>query len=673
MLIPQPAFADSPASDSAPSIPAAAASAPLDAQTPGGTAKTAAVAEAQTTPFPDLPQNHWAYQAIEQLKADGYLTGYADGLFKGNRPVTRWEMAVLTERVVQGIQAKMPQLLPKDVDAIRTLVAAFQPEIDQLKKQVAALEGRVAVEDKKIDAVQKQTNANARAIRSGRIGFNLTYRPGSAYTNLQVQNNGTLPVSFNGRPVGPGGMLPTVGSNAGNAPVTFNTGIPDTIAVGPFGHGTNFDFFRLLINGDLNDRFSYGARLKTQTNNENALGSSALSPSLCPNTTTTNCSFSDLANGQNTLPINLDYAYLQYKSRGGITAQLGRYVVYGTDYNSVAPNQFLFGGQALSGASLAYNQPNHRVSLAAYYGIPSVSAYNEAGALGTPQSICSNNILGYNLGASTPALSGVNPNCNGTGQEFAESFTYYEPKFGTSIGINADAQMQRSFTYYDPLYVNSCAIGATSLVAVSPAACTANGGKVGPTNSAFGNYLAGLGNFSFGEVALSQEFGPRKKPIFRVDASTVHRFGTNPFTGSTWADNNGYAAGFTFASKGNLYGYSPNPVTPARGLQGSNVVQLSYQEYGINSTGGSSGITQGSSALTGLGITNFNGMQLYAATYQHWLLDSLRFGVYAANVRETNGVLLPVGTIGGANTCRGCVVRSLGINTIYLDAWLYYF
>ena len=39
--------------------------------------------------FPDVPENHWAYEALAKLKTDGLLVGYPDGLFRGNRPASR--------------------------------------------------------------------------------------------------------------------------------------------------------------------------------------------------------------------------------------------------------------------------------------------------------------------------------------------------------------------------------------------------------------------------------------------------------------------------------------------------------------------------------------------------------------------------------------------------------
>lgn len=45
--------------------------------------------------FPDVPKNHWAYEYVSTLKGNGALTGYSDGEFKGDRPMTRYEFATM--------------------------------------------------------------------------------------------------------------------------------------------------------------------------------------------------------------------------------------------------------------------------------------------------------------------------------------------------------------------------------------------------------------------------------------------------------------------------------------------------------------------------------------------------------------------------------------------------
>src|SRR5574337_1757332 len=69
----------------------------------------ALVAPAFAQPFADTPTNHWAYDAIAELAAKGIIEGYPDGTFKGDRAMTRYEMAMVVARILARIEAiKIP-------------------------------------------------------------------------------------------------------------------------------------------------------------------------------------------------------------------------------------------------------------------------------------------------------------------------------------------------------------------------------------------------------------------------------------------------------------------------------------------------------------------------------------------------------------------------------------
>lgn len=51
--------------------------------------------------FPDVPQNHWAYEQISILKANGIIAGYPDGKYEGERPMTRYEFATMLFRAME--------------------------------------------------------------------------------------------------------------------------------------------------------------------------------------------------------------------------------------------------------------------------------------------------------------------------------------------------------------------------------------------------------------------------------------------------------------------------------------------------------------------------------------------------------------------------------------------
>jgi len=110
---------------------------------------------ADATPFSDVPANHWAYQAIQSLAADGLVEGYPDGKFKGDRPLTRYEMAVIVARVIAKLQANGAGYASKaDLDKLQKLMDALKDELDALGVRVTNLEDALDALDKRTKFAQ---------------------------------------------------------------------------------------------------------------------------------------------------------------------------------------------------------------------------------------------------------------------------------------------------------------------------------------------------------------------------------------------------------------------------------------------------------------------------------------------------------------------------------------
>ena len=58
--------------------------------------------ETKTKLFPDIPANHWAYEYIAKLAGNGYIEGYPDGNFGGDRLMTRYEFAAMLYRAIEN-------------------------------------------------------------------------------------------------------------------------------------------------------------------------------------------------------------------------------------------------------------------------------------------------------------------------------------------------------------------------------------------------------------------------------------------------------------------------------------------------------------------------------------------------------------------------------------------
>src|ERR1700735_536844 len=134
-------------------------------------------AQAQIDALKDLPSNGWAYQSIIDLVNDGIIVGYPDGTFKGSRPLTRYEAAVMVERAVQYLTKKLanPQtaadVTSKDIDALRALLDEFRGDIDALKIKVADIDTRLKSVEKKQNSDETKQGADEATMARAKIGL----------------------------------------------------------------------------------------------------------------------------------------------------------------------------------------------------------------------------------------------------------------------------------------------------------------------------------------------------------------------------------------------------------------------------------------------------------------------------------------------------------------------
>jgi autotransporter adhesin len=77
---------------------------------------------AKSASFPDVAENHWAYEAVAKLAGNGIIKGYPDGTFQGDRTMTRYEFATMLYRAM-GNGAVIDGRLLKE----------FRPELDRIR------------------------------------------------------------------------------------------------------------------------------------------------------------------------------------------------------------------------------------------------------------------------------------------------------------------------------------------------------------------------------------------------------------------------------------------------------------------------------------------------------------------------------------------------------------
>ena len=89
---------------------------------------------AATNPFSDVPAGHWAYQSVAKLASLGVVEGYGDGTYRGDRLITRYEMA---QMVAKAMAKNTSGVTKAELDR---LAAEFRDELDALGVRVSELE-----------------------------------------------------------------------------------------------------------------------------------------------------------------------------------------------------------------------------------------------------------------------------------------------------------------------------------------------------------------------------------------------------------------------------------------------------------------------------------------------------------------------------------------------------
>ena len=153
-------------------------------------ALTAGVSAYAANPFSDVTADDWAYQAVSDLSAQGVVEGYPDGTFKGERNMTRYELA----QIVARLMAKEDQLNAEQQATLDKLAGEYADELANLGVRVSNLEKKVGNISWAGDAKMMYTN-NAKKdgtdTYKGRIRLNVkgqvndsTFVKGRIVTNM---------------------------------------------------------------------------------------------------------------------------------------------------------------------------------------------------------------------------------------------------------------------------------------------------------------------------------------------------------------------------------------------------------------------------------------------------------------------------------------------------------
>ncbi|HEX7005309.1 MAG TPA: S-layer homology domain-containing protein, partial [Trueperaceae bacterium] len=116
------------------------------------------------TPFPDIPDNHWAAEAVEQITDLGIVIGFPDGTFRGNEAFTRYQAALVVSRLLDVINEDLDARLAlseEDMASLRNAlqelasdVAAQGVQLSSVESTVASLSDDVAANTNRLDELE---------------------------------------------------------------------------------------------------------------------------------------------------------------------------------------------------------------------------------------------------------------------------------------------------------------------------------------------------------------------------------------------------------------------------------------------------------------------------------------------------------------------------------------
>ncbi|WP_443820615.1 S-layer homology domain-containing protein [Dialister hominis] len=157
-------------------------------------ALTAGVSAYAANPFSDVTPSDWAYQAVVDLSEQGVVEGYPDGTFKGERNITRYEMAQIIARML----AKEDQLNAEQRATLDKLAGEYADELANLGVRVSNLEKKVGNLYWSGDArMRYQNKATGDDSWNGRMRINVkgqvndsTYVQGRLTSNMDFKTNG---------------------------------------------------------------------------------------------------------------------------------------------------------------------------------------------------------------------------------------------------------------------------------------------------------------------------------------------------------------------------------------------------------------------------------------------------------------------------------------------------
>ena len=637
-------------------------------------------------PLSDVPLKSWAYDAVNQLAKDGIIKGYPDGTFKGNRPMTRYEAAVLAYRAVDMLEAQITAgkaVEKADMDAANKLMAAFGNElkaverhVDALQKQTDTLGTKVDANGKKLDATAAQSAATAATVRRSQVHISTLFRSFAFGQNVTA-NAGPLPERFNGVTYAPGAALPTgIGTSPTGTSVTGSVTTPGGIVtpgVGPAGglawgpnanygssggnaattgaynHGLGYEGVTISFGGNPDNNSQW---LITLNQTDRYSGSNyypAETPSACTASTiglagaACNPGLAGVSNADGYLNnfVRMQNAWYQYTSPGGIYVKVGKFA---EDEGPKQTRDTDWGmADYVDGARIGYRteQFNAQVGYGfedtaaqqqLLYGLPFSSQVMFAEADYQLDKKGHTDIGGYYHNYSGFRQSLYDPYavmCTGTGLPVAGVTTATSASKVIPLAAGQPYSAGGCGTGFQPIVYG--APGASAGLPVTGSYVSTGAGAQAPKISMLGGFIVG----NYGEL--------------RIALNGQVRLGNDPFTGVRWIGN---MSGYAQADYG---AYIAHP-----GIKGEYGLEAVAFAAGMNGLGPNNNYYQGPNWYTAFG-SNYSDYYTVMLGVRRFITDTASVGIFYAH----QGILPNTTIPASSPSCPGCVVTGDSRNAVW--------
>jgi hypothetical protein len=613
---------------------------------------------AQAGPLSDVPANSWAYDAVNQLAKDGIIKGYPDGKYKGQRPMTRYEAAVLAYRAVDMLESQITAgkaVEKADIDAANKMMAAFGSELKAVERHVDALQKQADTTDKSLAATDALGKATAATVRRGQIHVSALFRAGAYNQNINA-NAGPLPIVAKGATFAPGSALPggvgvaptgtvaTGPSTTAGGVVTPGGGTsgglvwgpqpgplpPNSNTIGQYNHGLGMQYLGLVFSGNPDDRSQYYVRFTMRNRYSDTNFFPNNSPAACTSATIggapcnpTSASVSNASGIFANNFITLQQMWYQFTTPGGIFAKVGKFQQDEGPKSTLPTNWGMT--DFINGAYLGYR--NARLNVGVGYGFQDTAAENNLINAIPSSSVATWAQADYQISSHLDVGAYLQ---NYTGN----ASTIWDASAVNCLSTNAVGPKTSNvipLVAGQPFMAGGCGAGFSPIVYGAPGAAAGL-----PVTGAYLN--AAVNQTTLGGTIIAN-FGK-----LRIALDGTDRLGKDPTTGSGWL--------------GNLSGFAQADYGPPE--SGHYTLTVGGFAAGMNSIGHAFSYAA-SPAIWSQVSTDWADQFFVYGGVKKWITSTASLGVFYAH-----SGLLPNTTIpAGSASCPGCAITGDSRNLVF--------